>query len=88
MKKLPLVFIFAVCLVKTAFFSRHFSSFEWLAWLLTSGGALYVSWAYWRDKNLPARSGNFKFEEGKNSTARALYVAVIGGMYIAAAIYT
>lgn len=84
---MPIISFLAIALLRIVGFPQHFDKFEWVAWSLISCAFLYVGWAYWKDKDLPARSGDFKFEEGKNSTARALYVTMVVGIYAVVAIF-
>ncbi len=47
----------------------------------------WLQWTYWRDKDMPTSSGNFKYEHGQNEFMRALYAIVMLVVFLAGAVY-
>lgn len=55
---------------------------EMILWGLISLGFGWIEWAYWKNREMPARAGNFKYQNGKNDFIRALYAAAILCAYL------
>ena len=50
------------------------NTFDLLSWIFFSAIWIWVGWGYWKDKDMPAYVGNFRYNDGKNQLARTIFV--------------
>jgi hypothetical protein len=79
-----IVAIFAIFKL-TKLFQGHETG-ELVAWAFGSAGWLWIMWAYWKDRDMVARSGNFKYQNGENDFARTFYAISMVVTYVIAVI--
>lgn len=81
----PVLIVAGIGLVRLIYAFFHFRLDVLIGWLLMSLGWGWACWAFWKNKNMPAVSGNFKYEDGKNDFIRAIYAVALVIMYALAA---
>lgn len=74
MKLFPLMLLVTMAMFKVSLVLGTRSKFEVIGWLIWSLVAFHTGWAYWKDKNMLSPP-NFDFKDGKNGTARLLFVS-------------
>lgn len=86
LKVIPFLLIMAVGLMKLFMFSQRPSTFDLIGWTMSSLMLIWIAWAYWKDKELPAYAGNFSYQNGTNQFARTMYVSVWLCCYLVVAV--
>ena len=78
----PFLIVVAIGLGRLIYAFSAFKLDVLVGWLLMSLGWGWVCWAFWKNKDMPAVSGNFKYEDGKNDFIRAVYTIALVSMYL------
>ena len=77
-KKILTVFPFLVLVGKTLFWVPAGTPiFDLLAFFFFSVWVIWICVAFSYDKDVPAYSGNFKFEKGENQAPRAIFTVIM-----------
>lgn len=82
LKALPFLLVIVLGSVKLFFMLSRPSTFDQIGWGMSSIMWAWITWAYWKDKDMPARAGSFKYENGQNNVARTMYVLVMLFCYL------
>lgn len=86
LRAIPFIFAIALGLVKLFLLIIRRDVFDIFAWLLFSVICLWVCWAYWKNRDIPAYSGNFKFQDGRNEIPRAAFTLLMVVAYFIGAL--
>ena len=81
-KAVPFVAVVIFGLLKLALIMPTHNRFDVAGWLVFSIGWAWITWAYWKDKDMPAYSGNFDYKNGENDFPRAMYVVAMVACYV------
>lgn len=79
LKAVPFLLVVLFAPIKLYFLYHSSTKPEFILWVVgISGVCIWPTWAYWKDRDMPARSGDFQFRaDGKNSVTRSIYVCFL-----------
>ncbi len=77
----PFLFVLILSVAKLFQLFHENNLFEIIVWISFSFICLWICWAYWLNRNLPAYSGNFKFQEGVNGFPRTVYTLLMASAH-------
>jgi len=86
LRAIPLIFVILLGPMKLFFLATRRDAFDIFAWILFSAACLWVCWAYWKNRDIPAYSGNFKFQDGRNELPRVAFTLLMTAVYFIGAI--
>lgn len=81
-KAIPFFLVIVLGSVKFFFVLTRSSTFETIGWGLFSIMWAWITWAYWKDKEIPAYAGSYAYGNGENNFARTMYVVVMLVCYL------
>lgn len=83
---IPFFSVLVVFPLKLWLLWTNFDVFNVVAWCVGSAMWLWITWAYWKNRDMPAYAGSFRYENGKNQFARTMYAISTLVCYLIAAL--
>lgn len=77
LRSIPFFLILILGTIKTATLMRAFDAFNFFSWIAFSMMWGWIAWGFWKNKDMPAYSGNFHYLNGENKVPRTAYVLAI-----------
>lgn len=84
-KAFPFFIVVASGLARLAFSVFDCQSELIVGWLVMSLGWAWICWTFWKNKNMPALTSNFNYENGANDFIRSIYAVILVLMYVSVA---